>query len=150
VQYADDLCYVMADHMCALLASSPLGLTAAKVWLHGSLRMKTRNTPSCDYTWSYHVGAVLREKGTSKVLVLDPVASLNGPLTLATWRNRISGKEENPLFTPKIVFNCAGPGIFMKKITPDSTQNGLNAMRDVLRDRAITNASAPPFSHCPI
>ncbi len=55
VQWADDFCFAMADHMCEKLAA--LGFEAGKVWLHnglsGGLKMASKNYPSCAYPWRY-------------------------------------------------------------------------------------------------
>jgi hypothetical protein len=155
VQWADDFCFAMADHMCEKLAA--LGFEAGKVWLHnglsGGLKMASRNYPSCAYPWRYHVAAFLLrsgESGEDAVRVIDPAACLDGPLTLQQWRDKVSGNEETPDFTKRAVFEQASPGNFTFRPSLQSTTRRIEKMRTGLRLRLRKyHGAAPPFTSCP-
>ena len=155
VQWADNYCYGMADHMCNELEKPPFGIESGKVWLHGTLSMKSANRPTlCHYEWDYHVAAFVRLKGVAgeepSVRIIDPAACIDGPLTLEKWRDRIEGHEEDPDYTPRTVFEQVEPGNYIGRNSKDSTAFYLSKMRAGLSTRVRgTRPEFPPYGGCP-
>jgi hypothetical protein len=97
--YPDDGCYARAHEMCRLMGVQ--GVSSRKVFNYGSLVVQTKNHPSCQVSWGYHVAPTLRVRKsfpTVEEQVIDPAlrepredrrleAAANRP-QLDTGRNR--------------------------------------------------------------
>ncbi len=92
--YPDDGCFARAAMMRRKFVewesdnSLPRSRGPQKVFVFGSLRVETNNSPSGMVRWWYHVAPIVRVG--DEVLVVDPALSPAEPLTLTDWALRQS------------------------------------------------------------
>jgi len=96
--YPKDGCFARAHEMCRLMIN--MGLKPGKVWIEGNLHVETKNSPTCQVVWDWHVAPTLCVRGSrflqTEELVIDP-ALFETPVSKETWK----GKQGDPNATLK-------------------------------------------------
>jgi len=146
--YPDDGCWGRAHEMWRLMALE--GVRADKVWIYGGLRVATRNHPSCEVRWGWHVAPTLQVDlggGRSGTYVIDP-SLFPGPVPRATW----AGVQGDPaaLLVPSAgsVFHRSRSGVVTLDPSYSETNMVLNRYRNDLRLRATGSNGPPPYLSC--
>ncbi|MDX2191490.1 MAG: protein-glutamine glutaminase family protein [Bacteroidota bacterium] len=102
--YQQGNCHNIAHFVCLFLANK--GIIAAKIWaitpgiysLYNSslitFKDKKKLSPTGTIDWGYHVAPlmIVKEKGKSKKMVLDPILFPWGPVHYRTWLAKIKTK----------------------------------------------------------
>ena len=153
IPYPDNYCWAVASEVSRRLKVH--GFTAAKVWLlgdsAGSIEICTANHPSCRKAWGWHVAAIVRiEDGTDPehLAVIDPCLSVTDLIAFASWRELVSGLEEEPTFTPREIYQFLGFDNFVVEF-PGNAASDLKRMRIKLLERATGEHGPPPYGNCP-
>jgi hypothetical protein len=145
--YPDDGCWVRAHEMCRLMADA--GAVSCKVWLYGSLRVATRNSPKCQVLWTYHVAPLLLvdQSEATPLQVIDP-ALFNGPVGEADWVNVQNDSNAALVRTDAAVYVRSPGGAVGYDPNYVDTDKQLRKFRRLLRARA-NSSGPPPYAHCP-
>jgi hypothetical protein len=148
-RYPDDGCWGRAHEMCRLMKG--MSVPVRKVWIEGWLGPKTRNHPSCEVHWGWHVAPTVRVRRKFWLLlftathVIDP-ALFTSPVLQSTWQD--VQNDPNSTLTP------SGSRIFYLwgSITDDDnsqTEGVLATYRSLLQARSLSSVGPPPYAHCP-
>jgi hypothetical protein len=146
--YPDDGCWGRAHEMCRLMLAA--GGSPGKIWIYGSLHVKTANNPSCKVDWGWHVAPTLQVQvgSSTQVYVIDP-ALFSGPVTQATWAS-VQG-DPNPALEPSdaSVF-YRGKGGIPTQYDPTYSQTNqvLTTYRNQLKLRSAGPDGPPPYVQC--
>jgi hypothetical protein len=149
--YPDDGCWGRAHEMCRLMGLQ--GLRPRKVWIQGSLHVLTRNNPTCNVYWGWHVAPTLcvrtrrwRWWWQSQTMVIDP-SLFTTPVTEAGWK----GVQGDPMAT----LTDTDASVFMLFYPPQATDptyvltnQVLATYRLMLQNRSISQGP-PPYANCP-
>jgi Glutaminase len=147
-RYPDDGCWGRAHEMCRLMMLQ--GLKPRKVWIQGSLHVATRNNPTCNVFWGWHVAPTLCVRGPKffqhQDMVIDP-SLFTTPVTKAQWK----GVQGDPMAT----LTDTDASVFHLFYAPHHTDptyaltnNVLNTYRLALQSRSISQGP-PPYANCP-
>lgn len=141
--FPDDGCWARAHEMRRLMLG--MGHSSRKIWIHGNLRVATRNSPNCQVNWWYHVAPTLCVRHWlffARRMVIDP-SLFTSPVTKATWKNVQSDPTATLTDTHGSIYS------FPNGTDPSysSTNHYLVVYRAQLRNRAI-NQGSPPYAHC--
>lgn len=141
--YPEDGCWARAHEMRRLMLD--MGHASRKIWIHGSLRTPTRNSPACEVRWGWHVAPTLcvrRWLLFARRLVIDP-SLFDGPVTRAIWKS-VQGH-------PDATLTDTHGSVYLFPATTDSGYSGtlhyLAHYRAQLLNRAISQGP-PPYAHC--
>ncbi len=146
--FPDDGCWGRASEMCRLMLLQ--GLKPRKVWIQGSLHVATRNNPTCNVYWGWHVAPTLCVRGPKlfrrEEMVFDP-SLFTSPVTKTQWK----AVQSDPLAT----LTDTDASVFHLFYPPHATDptyaltNGVLATyRLALQSRSLSQG-APPYAHCP-
>jgi len=146
--YPDDGCWGRAHEMCRLMKG--MSIPVRKVWIEGWLTAKTRNHPSCEVHWGWHVAPTVRVRrwwwfGAS-TQVIDP-ALFTGPVAQSTWQ----AAQEDP--NSQLTGSSARIFYLWGSVTDDDnsqTETVLATYRSQLKARALSSSGPPPYAHCPV
>jgi hypothetical protein len=96
-KYPETGCYARAHEMVRILDSK--GITSAKIFMDGDLRLTTNNSPKGFVEWSYHVAPVVKVKinGKEEVYVIDP-SIFDRPVPVNEWYKLLKYNKA-PAFT---------------------------------------------------
>jgi Glutaminase len=142
--YPDDGCWARAHEMCRLIIN--MNLSPRKVWIQGSLHVATRNNPSCQVWWGWHVAPTLCVRGPGffqvRTMVIDP-SLFTTPVSEATWK----GVQGDPNAT---LTDSAASDYLWGMTDPNyvDTNQKLAFYRLQLQNRAIQQGP-PPYAICP-
>lgn len=142
--YPDDGCWGRAHEMCRLMIA--MGLSPRKVWIQGYLNVKTKNNPSCEVWWGWHVAPTLCVRGPrlfqKQEMVIDP-SLFSMPVSKATWKSVQS--DPNATLTDSDASN-----FLWGSTDPNYVQTNqvLATYRLQLQSRAI-QYGPPPYAYCP-
>lgn len=147
-RYPDDGCWGRAHEMCRLMTG--MSVRSRKVWIQGWLQVATRNHPTCEVRWVWHVAPTLRVRsgwwlfGTVRTHVVDP-ALFTQPVTQTTWHSVQNDPNASLTGTSKDIFWLWSSGT-----DPDNSQTEgvLATYRAKLQARAIGPSGPPPYGHC--
>lgn len=142
--YPDDGCWARAHEMRRLMLQ--MGHTSRKVWIHGNLRVATRNNPNCQVTWWYHVAPTLCVRHWwlfARRMVIDP-SLFASPVTKATWKSVQGDAAATLTDTHGSIYSYPGS----TDPTYSATHGYLVQYRALLQNRSI-NHGPPPYAHCP-
>ena len=94
--YPFDGCWARAHDMCRRMLVQ--GITPQKVWIHGSLTVKSANSPNCTVPWGWHVAPIVDvDLGNGpQSFVIDP-SIFDEPVPQAVWAS-VQG-DPNPTLT---------------------------------------------------
>lgn len=145
--FPDDGCYARAHEMCRLIGASKTG----KVWVYGKLVAKTRNHPSCQVEWKYHVAPTVSVKSgsTATSYVLDP-SLFTKPVTIATWKGVQGDSSAQTKETDSEPYYRAPDGDVVKDSDYSATNKALATFRLKLKNRSASADGAPPYAKCPV
>jgi len=135
--YPDAGCRSRAHEMRRLI-SIGTGFSPDKVWI-GPVVAKTKNSPLCAVSWSFHVALVIDAIGTGATLesyVIDP-SLCDGPVLLADWVAKMTGPNLQTTIRPGYLYSPTDPDD-----TYAETQAELDHARTNLLNRC--NAKGPP------
>jgi hypothetical protein len=93
-KYAQDGCNARAQEMSRILDKH--GVTSAKIFIEGDLKVKTENSPKGYFEWWYHVAPAVKVKVGNKVMVyvIDP-SIFDRPVPVEDWiKSQTSHSEE--------------------------------------------------------
>jgi Glutaminase len=141
--YPDDGCWARASEMCRLMIAA--GANPRKVWISGSLHVNTKNNPSCQVFWGWHVAPTLcvrRWFCRTEDMVIDP-SLFTGPVSEATWKG-VQG-DPNATLTPS-----GASDYFWGQTDPGyvDTDAKLQYYRLQLQTRSL-QVGPPPYAFCP-
>jgi Glutaminase len=142
--YPDDGCWARAHEMCRLIIN--MNLSPRKVWIQGNLHVDTRNNPSCQVWWGWHVAPTLCMRGPVffqvHTMVIDP-SLFTTPVSEATWK----GAQGDPNAT---LTETAASDYLWGMTDPNyvDTDQKLAFYRLQLQNRA-TQQGPPPYANCP-
>lgn len=143
--YPDDGCWARAHEMCRLMIG--MGLSPDKVWIRGTLRVNTRNNPSCFVRWGWHVAPTLCVRGPrwfqTRRMVIDP-SLFTTPVSRATWKSVQGDPSATLTDTDADQFWPSGG----TDPTYASTNYYLAFYRLALQNRSIASGP-PPYAACP-
>jgi hypothetical protein len=93
-RYPEDGCYARAHEMSSIMEQQKI--ISGKVFIEGSLRVETTNSPKGYVEWWYHVAPIVKvKKGKEElVYVLDP-SLFDKPVPVEEWY-KIQTKHQNP------------------------------------------------------
>lgn len=143
--YPDDGCWARAHEMCRLMIG--MGLSPNKVWIRGSLRVNTRNNPSCFVRWGWHVAPTLCVRGPgwfqTQRMVIDP-SLFTTPVSEATWKS-VQGD-------PSATLTDTNADQFWPSGGTDPTYSSTNYYLAIYRLELLNRSNAfgpPPYAACP-
>lgn len=141
--YPDDGCWARASEMCRLMIAA--GVNPRKVWIQGSLLAKTRNNPSCQVQWGWHVAPTLcvrRGFCCTETMVIDP-SLFPYPVSEEAWK--AIQNDPNATLTPS-----GASDYFWGTTDPTYSQTNVDLQyyRLQLQNRALS-MGAPPYAYCP-
>jgi len=121
------------------------GVNPRKVWIQGSLLAKTRNNPSCQVQWNWHVAPTLcvrRGFCCTETMVIDP-SLFPYPVSEEAWK--AIQNDPNATLTPSAVSDY-----FWGTTDPTYSQTNIDLQyyRLQLQNRALS-VGAPPYAYCP-
>ncbi|KYG70802.1 hypothetical protein AZI85_02410 [Bdellovibrio bacteriovorus] len=94
--YPDDGCYARAE-------MAKIGLVEhnfpapKKIFVFGNLHAITKNSPTGDVMWWYHVAVTYRVG--NEAYVFDPAIEPSRPLKLTEWNDKVGGSRSNVQYT---------------------------------------------------
>jgi hypothetical protein len=144
--YPDDGCWGRAHEMCRLMIN--MGLSPKKVWIQGGLHVSTKNNPTCNVWWGWHVAPTLCVNGPGRFqkreMVMDP-ALFDTPVTKATWKGVQGDANATLTDTDWTVFH-----LWSNSTDPTFTQTNqvLANYRAALQLRSL-QVGPPPYAICP-
>jgi hypothetical protein len=148
--YPDDGCWGRAHEMCRLMIAA--GVNPAKVWIYGSLNAKTRNNPSCQVFWGWHVAPTLcvRIKWffITQRQVIDP-SLFTQPVSEPTWKSVQGDPNAQLVDTDATVFHRTVGGVATTDPTYVQSNNVLATYRLQLKNRSLSPVGPPPYANCP-
>jgi hypothetical protein len=143
--YPDDGCWGRAHEMRRLMVNT--GLNPKKVWIQGSLHVSTKNNPTCNVYWGWHVAPWLCVRGPfpqRQAMVIDP-SLFTTPVSKATWK----GVQGDPNAT---LTDSDGSIFYLWGNVTDpnylQTNQVLATYRLKLQARSIQQGP-PPYAYCP-
>jgi Glutaminase len=143
--YPDDGCWGRAHEMRRLMVN--MGLNPKKVWIQGSLHVSTKNNPTCNVYWGWHVAPWLCVRGRfpqTQAMVIDP-SLFTTPVSKATWK----GVQGDPNAT---LTDSDGSIFYLWGNVTDpnyvQTNQVLATYRLKLQTRSIQQGP-PPYAYCP-
>jgi Glutaminase len=143
--YPDDGCWGRAHEMRRLMVN--MGLNPKKVWIQGSLHVSTKNNPTCNVYWGWHVAPWLCVRGLfpqRQATVIDP-SLFTTPVSKATWK----GVQGDPNAT---LTDSDGSIFYLWGNITDpnyvQTNQVLATYRLKLQTRSIQQGP-PPYAYCP-
>ena len=147
-RYPDDGCWGRAHEMCRLMKG--MSVPVRKVWIEGWLAPKTRNHPSCEVHWGWHVAPIVRVRRKfwfflfTTTHVIDP-ALFTSPVLQSTWRD--VQNDPNSTLTPSTsrIFYLWG---LITDADNSQTEAVLATYRSQLQARSLSSAGPPPYAHC--
>ena len=142
--YPDDGCWARAHEMCRLMIAA--GVKPRKIWIAGGLLAKTKNNPSCQVSWGWHVAPTLcvrRHFCSTEDLVIDP-SLFTAPVSEATWKG-VQG-DPNATLTPTDAATYWGAGTTDPNYV--DTNYWLQYYRLQLQNRSL-QVGPPPYAYCP-
>lgn len=146
--FPDDGCWGRAHEMVRLMGNA--GVQADKVWIFGSLVVRTANNPYCEVHWGWHVAPTLLvdSGGRHEIYVIDP-ALFPGPVPQATWAGVQGDPHPVLVASPGSVFyrNQSG-SIIQTDPTFSQTNAVLTTYRNDLLLRAAGSSGPPPYPAC--
>ncbi len=89
-------CWARAHQMCRLMLAQ--NITPQKIWIHGSLTVKSANSSNCTVNWNWHVAPIVEvDLGNGpQSYVIDP-SIFTEPVPQAVWAS-VQG-DPNPTLT---------------------------------------------------
>jgi hypothetical protein len=144
--YPDDGCWGRAHEMCRLMIGA--GAQPRKIWISGALRVASRNHPSCQVRWGWHVAPTLEVSTASGAssYVIDP-SLFDEPIPQATW---VAAQN-----APGATITHTGPEIFHNFYAPDrldptyaKSNDVLATYRNELLLRTAEPDGPPPYLNC--
>lgn len=146
-RYPDDGCWGRAHEMCRLMTG--MSVRSRKVWIQGWLQVSTRNNPSCEVYWGWHVAPTVRVRAGwwqlfGSTQVVDP-ALFGDPVAQATWASVQNDPNASLTGTSKDVF-----WLWDSSPDPDNsrTESVLAQYRAALHARSISAVGPPPYAAC--
>lgn len=142
--YPDDGRWARAHEMCRLMIKR--GLTPRKVWIQGSLYVSTKNSPTCEVWWGWHVAPTLCVRGPGLFqthdVVIDP-SLFAMPVSKATWK----GAQGDPNAT---LTDTDASDYYWGTTDPNYVETNayLADFRLQLQNRAVQHGP-PPYANCP-
>lgn len=150
--YPDDGCWARAHEMCRLMIEE--GVTPRKLWIVGSLNVKTKNNPYCEVWWGWHVAPTLCVRrwrwwwwwGGEK-MVIDP-ALFTGPVSATTWKS-VQGDPNAALYPhdASVYYRWSANNLETDP-TYSKTWAYLEDYRLYLKNRSL-QLGPPPYANCP-
>jgi hypothetical protein len=143
--YPDDGCWGRAHEMGRLMRG--MGTFPRKVWIEGWLIVETKNHPSCEVHWIWHVAPILRVRTWiffSSTMVIDP-ALFGKPVLESVWKAVQGDPHASLTHTSADIFWLWTSGIDADN---SQTEGVLSYYRTMLRTRSL-NTGPPPYAHCP-
>ncbi len=143
--YPDDGCWGRAHEMGRLMRG--MSTSPRKVWIQGWLNVKTRNNPTCEVHWGWHVAPILRVRSwflISRTMVVDP-ALFTAPVKESTWKAVQDDPNASLTHTSADIF-----WLWTLGTDPDNSQTEgvLATYRLKLRTRSL-DVGPPPYAYCP-
>lgn len=89
--YPDDGCFARAEYMARQIKSQ-MNIEAAKLFIFGNLKVRTRNHPRRSVSWWYHVVPVFRSG--KELFVFDPAIEDARPLLIQEWAEQMGQSLE--------------------------------------------------------
>ena len=151
--YPDDGCYARAHEMCRLISLE--GVTARKVFNYANfdngLVVSTKNHPSCQVSWRYHVAPTLRIRlgfPSTQEQVVDP-ALFGTPVPTPTWQAKQTDPNATLVGTDATIYYRSKDGAtVMYDPNYADTNTTLADFRLALQLRAAQDGP-PPYANCP-
>jgi hypothetical protein len=144
--YPDDGCWGRAHEMCRLMLN--MNLRPKKVWIQGSLHVQTRNNPTCNVYWGWHVAPWLCVRGPglfqTRAMVIDP-ALFTTPVTKQAWK----GVQGDPNAT---LTDSAASIFYLFTNQTDPTYALTNQVLVTYRLQLQLRTASygpPPYANCP-
>jgi glutaminase-like protein len=143
--YPDDGCHARAHRMCELLLRERQ-VHAAKVWLFGELRTRTRNHPDCAVRWIYHVAPVLRVRRNGGVAphVFDP-SLFDSHVPVDLWKGRQGDPHARVRFSTSAIWDQPPDGLVVRDSQFLRTPADLRLYRRLLQARIAAKHGPPPY-----
>ncbi len=90
--YPDDGCFVRAVIADRILREKFAINQSAKIFAFGNLRVQTKNSPSGEVQWWYHVAAIVKvqTKNGEEAFVFDPAMDPTQPIHVQEWLDSMS------------------------------------------------------------
>jgi hypothetical protein len=146
--YPDDGCWGRAHQMCRLMIAA--GTQPSKVWIYGTLKVRTRNNPNCSVSWGWHVAPTLQvasNGGGADTMVIDP-SMFTEPVAVTSW----SGAQNDPnavlAQTDASAFYRAPDGGIEVDLDYSQTAQVLARYRLRLKLRSQSEVGPPPYANC--
>ncbi len=146
-RYPDDGCWGRAHEMCRLMTG--MSVRSRKVWIQGWLQVATKNNPTCEVHWGWHVAPTLRVRSgwlflVTRTYVVDP-ALFTQPVAQSTWQSVQNDPSSTLTGTSKDVFWLWSGGT---DVDNSQTEGVLAQYRAALHARAIGPSGPPPYAAC--
>ena len=129
------------------------GVVSKKVWIYGSLHVNTKNNPSCQVFWVWHVAPTVCVRGCGwlgwlfrKEKVIDP-ALFNVPVTKATWKSVQDDPNAQLVGTDGSIYYRSYSGTTQTDPNYVNTNNRLAYYRLQLKNRSL-QFGPPPYANC--
>jgi hypothetical protein len=144
--YPDDGCWGRAHEMRRLMVN--MGLDPKKVWIQGNLHVSTKNNPTCNVFWGWHVAPWLCVRGAvfpqTQAMVIDP-SLFTTPVSKPAWKGVQGDPNATLTDTDGTIFllwgNVTDPNYVQ-------TNQVLATYRLQLQNRSVQQGP-PPYANCP-
>ncbi len=146
-KYPDDGCWGRAHEMCRLMQAA--GASPEKIWIYGSLHVRSNNKPTCDVYWGWHVApTLLVDLGSStETFVIDP-SLFTEPVRKEQWKS-VQGYP-NAILEPsaaEVFYRSQGAAYVTYDPSYTQTNTVLTTYRNYLKLRCAQEGS-PPYNAC--
>lgn len=150
--YPDDGCWARAHEMYRLMMLQ--GVTSKKVWIYGSLNVSTKNNPSCQVFWGWHVAPTVCVRGSGwlgwlfrREKVIDPSLFPGGPVSKEMWKSVQGDSNAQLVSTDGTVYHRSYGGVIQTDPAYSGTNYYLAYYRLQLKNRSL-QFGPPPYANC--
>lgn len=146
-RYPDDGCWGRAHEMCRLMTG--MSVRSRKVWIQGWLTTPTKNHPSCEVHWGWHVAPTVRVRSWwflpfGSTRVVDP-ALFTAVVSQTTWKGVQGDPNATLTGSSRHIFYLWGSETDADN---SKTEGVLATYRGMLQARSLSAAGPPPYAAC--
>lgn len=124
-RYPEDGCYARAHEMAMRMEKD--GVFTGKVFIEGSLRVETKNSPKGYVEWWYHVAptVLVKKNGKEELYVIDP-SLFNKAVPAEEWyaiqTKHVGGRRDRTYQTKRFNYTPSGKDTDMNKFDDSDVQ----------------------------
>jgi hypothetical protein len=152
--FAANYCWVHTEVICHLLRDH--GISVAKIWIFpkdqnagGVLKAATRNLPTCEASWDFHVGALVKSDDQS-LRVIDPILFPCATVSKRTWVDAMRVPNPTTRLTDTTVYKISSVDDPGGNLCPNIFDAELHGSVCELIATLNTVEGPPPYAACAV